>query len=462
MRRVREVAAAAACTTLLLTSPVNATQATAQPSETAMETTAAADENGFVIEGSVLVDYVGDTTEIVIPEGVTEIGSSAFSGHEEIVSVDFPSSLEVIGAGAFYGCAGITELDLPEGLRELGSQAFGDIPGLERVYVPSTLEDAFQPFTLAASDAESAAGIEVEFAPGVARVVDHLFLNARGLREIELPETVTEIGGQAFSGSGLGTIYLSADVTSIGSNAFSNIDGTEESAFYIVGPSNSYAQQYAQENGIPFTTDDSHRHVYGAWYISQQATCEKPQLRRKECSCGAFVEEEVSPALDHDFSGQWITQKEPTYYEEGLKYRQCSRCDEREEERIPTLPFDPENRPDYTLAKIQVVDAKTTSPISGATFSIYNGNDIVCAITTDDAGSASLFAPAGAYRVCVTKDGYQPREFTYTFEAGDDELPAIGIATDSFAEGQLTVDRMTQEEIEEAGIDTSAPGNNHV
>ena len=226
MRRVREVAAAAACTTLLLTSPVNATQATAQPSETAMETTAAADENGFVIEGSVLVDYVGDTAEIVIPEGVTEIGSSAFSDHEEIVSVDFPSSLEVVGAGAFRGCAGITELDLPEGLRELGSQAFGDIPGLGRVYVPASLETASQPFYLAASDDASAAGIEVEFAPGVARVVDDLFLNARGLREIELPETVTEIGTLAFSGSGLASVSMPDGVAEIGASAFSGCSST--------------------------------------------------------------------------------------------------------------------------------------------------------------------------------------------------------------------------------------------
>lgn len=37
-----------------------------------------ADANGFVIENRVLVVYTGNATKVVIPDGVTSIGSGAF------------------------------------------------------------------------------------------------------------------------------------------------------------------------------------------------------------------------------------------------------------------------------------------------------------------------------------------------------------------------------------------------
>ena len=55
----------------------------------------------FVIENGVLEKYKGPGGDVTIPEGVTEIGSSAFKD-----------------------CANLTSVTIPEGVTEIGSSAF--------------------------------------------------------------------------------------------------------------------------------------------------------------------------------------------------------------------------------------------------------------------------------------------------------------------------------------------------
>ncbi len=50
----------------------------------------------FVIENGVLLSYVGDETDIVIPEGVVKIAQQAFLSAPEITSIHLPESLEDI------------------------------------------------------------------------------------------------------------------------------------------------------------------------------------------------------------------------------------------------------------------------------------------------------------------------------------------------------------------------------
>lgn len=55
----------------------------------------------FVIENGILKKYNGIESDIVIPDGVTEIGEAAFIEHPNLKSVTFPKSLERIGRCAF-------------------------------------------------------------------------------------------------------------------------------------------------------------------------------------------------------------------------------------------------------------------------------------------------------------------------------------------------------------------------
>ena len=65
--------------------------------------------------------------------------------------------------------------------------------------------------------------------------------------------TVTGIGGQAFNGCyALNEIIVPDSVTSIGRNTFIGC-----SSLKLTVPAGSYAEQYAKENGIPYTYPDN-------------------------------------------------------------------------------------------------------------------------------------------------------------------------------------------------------------
>lgn len=111
------------------------------------------DENGFVfyVDGDevILVDYIGEETDLIIPNGVTKIGDWALSGAVlELTSVTLSDSVEVIGERAFSGHNGtLIKVVCGTGLREIQECAFQQCDMLEEIILNSTLEkigrDAF-------------------------------------------------------------------------------------------------------------------------------------------------------------------------------------------------------------------------------------------------------------------------------------------------------------------------------
>lgn len=63
-------------------------------------------------------------SEIVIPEGITEIGEGVFMDCTQIEKVTLPSTLKVIGAGAFKDCTNLKEINIPYGVTTIGERAF--------------------------------------------------------------------------------------------------------------------------------------------------------------------------------------------------------------------------------------------------------------------------------------------------------------------------------------------------
>ncbi len=61
----------------------------------------------FIIENDILREYNGDEKNIIIPDGVKEIGNNVFGYNRNLTGVTVPSSVEKIGEGAFFGCSNL-------------------------------------------------------------------------------------------------------------------------------------------------------------------------------------------------------------------------------------------------------------------------------------------------------------------------------------------------------------------
>ena len=83
--------------------------------------------NGYItIDGTTITgsnsSYVKG--KLVIPYGITEIGSSAFGMNTNLKSVEFPSSLVTIEQEAFMMCSQLSSVKFNEGLKNIQSHAF--------------------------------------------------------------------------------------------------------------------------------------------------------------------------------------------------------------------------------------------------------------------------------------------------------------------------------------------------
>ena len=66
-------------------------------------------------DGTQVIAYWGENSEVTIPEGVQSIGDCAFEYCNSLTSLTLPSSLQSIGYRAFWGCKSLSTLYIPAG-----------------------------------------------------------------------------------------------------------------------------------------------------------------------------------------------------------------------------------------------------------------------------------------------------------------------------------------------------------
>ena len=135
--------------------------------------------------------------EVVIGDGIIDLPYSAFGNHDALTSVTIGDGLAYIPPETFIDCLKLTEVSFGKNVTFIDGGAF------ERC----------------------------------------------GFRELSIPDSITFINMDAFAYcTELERITIPASVTEIGENAFK---GCEK--LTIHAPAGSYAESYANENGIPFT-----------------------------------------------------------------------------------------------------------------------------------------------------------------------------------------------------------------
>lgn len=78
-------------------------------------------------------------TEIVIAEGITEIGMTAFAGCTNLTTLQLPNSLTWIGEGAFSGCSILSSVEISKNITVIGDYAFQNCSGLQSIVIPDSV-----------------------------------------------------------------------------------------------------------------------------------------------------------------------------------------------------------------------------------------------------------------------------------------------------------------------------------
>lgn len=181
--------------------------------------------------------YTDSKTDVVVPNKlsaytVLEIADYAFLNNTAIENISFSNakSIDVIGEFAFSGCTSLKSVNIPSTLDKIG---FGSFMGC------TSLTD-------------------INISSNISVINGQVFQNCTSLTEFTVPNSVGTISDFSFAGcTSLEKVVIPKTVKNISDKAFLNCD-----KLTIFGYTNSYAQTYAEENGINFVALDE-KTLYG-------------------------------------------------------------------------------------------------------------------------------------------------------------------------------------------------------
>ena len=157
--------------------------------------------------------------KITLPEGVKSIEKSGFEGCVKLTTINLPESLTTIGDRAFYETFESGSLTIPKNVISIGNDAFFE-SGLIEITFMNDME------TIPTGLLHENFNLEKVTLPnGVKKIEDGAFWKCDKLKTINLPETLTAIGEEAFLGAFDSkeniTLEIPKNVTNIGARAFS-------------------------------------------------------------------------------------------------------------------------------------------------------------------------------------------------------------------------------------------------
>jgi uncharacterized protein YjdB len=201
-------------------------------------------------------------TEIVIPDSVTTIGKSAFSGCTSLSKVDLPKKLTTIEAYTFSGCSSLESIVIPEGVTAIGtwleyektyySSSFSGCKSLKEIIIPDSVtaigDSAFYGCTSLS---------KVKLSNTLRIIQERTFSGCTSLKEIVIPDSVTAIYYEAFSNCiSLESITIGSGVESLGDEWIASCRRLEN---ITVSPEN---KTYSSVDGVLFNKDKSELSAY--------------------------------------------------------------------------------------------------------------------------------------------------------------------------------------------------------
>ena len=201
-----------------------------------------------------------EVVSIVIEDGVTTIGYSAFENFIHLTNIEIPDSMTEIYWGAFENCSSLTQINIPRSVSYVGYHVFYGCSSLKAIYVEEGNNNYISMDGVLLNYKNSKI-TGVLYCPGVDRkeyvipdgvitINEFAFSDCSELTSVEIPGSVGNIGMEAFSGcNNLTKITFNGFAPEFESDCFNNVTAD---AYYPENDS-SWTEEVRQDYGGTLT-----------------------------------------------------------------------------------------------------------------------------------------------------------------------------------------------------------------
>lgn len=228
---------------------------------------------------------------LVLPNTISVLGNGCFNS-AYITTLTVPPLVTVLPSVAFsliqplYNNETGEELPiniiLPQNLTKIGISCF-DGASIKQIAIPDTVTEIGDG---AFNYCEQLASIALP--SGLQKISSRMLADCRSLTSITIPASVTEIASQAFASSGLTSITIPSTVTTLGSSAFNNCESLAHidiQAHVIEIP-----ESFAEESGrTSVTLPDTVETIGSRAFISSRARLTEITIPASVTSIGDYA-----------------------------------------------------------------------------------------------------------------------------------------------------------------------------
>ncbi|MBQ3946811.1 MAG: leucine-rich repeat protein [Alphaproteobacteria bacterium] len=162
-------------------------------------------DGDFLALGDVLLRYLGNNKDVIIPNGIKKIAAGAFD-NKSCTTIKCPDSLTTIPSSCFYYST-LTSITLPKHMESIGSYAFAGTK-LTDIVLPETVNKLGLGILKDCEKLKS-----VSWPTNISKIPAYTFLRCSHLRSFDIPDNVTQIGAKAFAWSGLKSLKIGPNVS---------------------------------------------------------------------------------------------------------------------------------------------------------------------------------------------------------------------------------------------------------